>query len=228
MKELLTHITGPQIMILIGGILTLIGAFWSTQQDNFKEKIINEKNQIIINKTEEISGLNAHIVDVLTGGQSFPEVTIGLPDGIPIVKLNGEFPLSNINGSFVNIRELRKEQRKNGFTGQSNSYDFKKDIISPAFADVLVRKRFDLKNGGRFMIHFYTPYHTFQQNIAIETNPNNGEIMQAHQVYKDKELIHTEYPDNFPIPLEKINFLEQFSKDEVEVLKKKATPKFPL
>lgn len=227
MKEFINQITAPQVLIFIGGFLAVVGAFWSTYEDNIKEKIINKKNQIIIDKTEEISSLNARIVSVLTGGDSYPYVMIAPPDGIPLLQLHGDFAIPNVTGTIIDIRELRKHQRKFGFTGQFKSDDFKKDIISPAFGALLINKKFNVKQGGRFLVHFYTPYHTFQQRIAVEIDSTGG-YMNAFEIYKDNELIYSNYPKNFPISKEEINYLEDFTEEEVEELRKKADPKFSI
>lgn len=228
MKDILTNITTPQVLILIGGILTLIGAFWSSHQDNIKEKLINEKNEIIISKTQEISDLNARTVSILTGGESFPYAILGLPDGVPILQLNGEYAIQNVEGRFLDVRALRKHQRKYGITGQFQGDYFKKNIISPAFGSTLVSKNFYIENGGRFLVHFYTPYHTFTQHIAVEKDPSSNVKLQAYRIYRDDKLIFTHYPENFPIQLDNIDFLENISDEEAKELLKKGKPKFPV
>ena len=75
------------------------------------------------------------------------------------------------------------------------------------------------------MIHFYTPYNAFSQYLAIEPNPENNHPLQAYKIYQgsgsNKELIHTSYPENFPIPLEEIDFLEELTPHELEESKKR-------
>ena len=225
MKDLWNLIFGPQGLILLGGIITLIGAFWSANRDLNSERELNEKNKVIIQKTEEIAGLNDKIVNVLTGGNSFPYVIFGIPDkkhGSPSLHLKGENAIQNVSGSFIDVRELRKDQRKGNLISNVG-INFSKNIISPAYAQFVINERtyFDLSKGGRYMIHYYTPYNTFTQHLAIEPSTKDGFPLQAYQIYKgnNKELIYTSYPDNFPIPLEEIDFLEDLSEEELNKIK---------
>lgn len=228
MKDILNLISGPQGFILLGGIITLIGAFWTSQQDSNNEKELNKKNQIIIEKTEKISELNNQIVSAVTGGDSFPFLLFGIPDkihGTPILSIKGENALSNVSGKLIDIRELRKEQRLGNFNPKKSDNNFYKNTISPAYGTPLVDENFYLKinKSSRFLVHYYTPYSTFQQEIAIEIDTISGFPLQASKVYKGnaKELIHTEYPKNFPIPLDEIDFLEALTQEEIDSIRNK-------
>ncbi|WP_396637870.1 hypothetical protein [Maribacter sp. R77961] len=223
MKDSLNFILGPQGLILLGGILALVGAFWSSRRDLSAEKEINKKNEIIIQKTEEISELNNKIVNVLTGGNSFPVVTFGIPDrihGTPILSLNGENAIPNVSGSFIDVRELREDQ-KEGDIASSVGMNFHKNIVSPAYVMFVIDEKtfLDISKGGRYMIHFYTPYNSFTQLLAVEPSGIDGYPLQAYKIYKgdltDEGLIHTKYPENFPIPLEEIDFLEALTSEDI-------------
>ena len=227
MKDLINLISGPQALILFGGIITLVGAFWSSRQDSNNEKELNKKNQIIIEKTEKIAELNAEIVSAITGGDSFPILFFGIPDkihGSPGLTIKGENAIANISGKLIDIRELRKQQRLGNFN-PNNGQNFYKNIISPAYATALVDENFyfNLEKSSRFLVHFFTPYSTFQQEIAIEIDSTSGFPLQAYRIYKGnkKELIYTEYPENFPIPLEEIDFLEVLTQEEIDKVRKK-------
>ncbi len=225
MKDLWNLIFGPQGLILLGGIITLIGAFWSANRDLNTEHELNEKNEIIIQKTEKISELNDKIVNVLTGGDSFPFVEFGIPDkihGTPVLKLNGDNAIQNVNGRFIDVRELRKEQRRGNFIN-GTGINFTKNIVSPAYVQHLVNEQayYDISKGGRYMIHYYTPYNIFTQYLAVEPRAEDGFPLQAYKIYKgkQKELIHTEYPESFPIPLDEIDFLESLSQEEIDAIR---------
>lgn len=227
MKDLFNLISGPQGLILLGGILTLIGAFWSSKQDSNNERELNKKNLVIIEKTEEIADLNAKIVDVLTGGESFPILTFGIPDevhGIPSFDIVGENAIQNVSGTLIDIRELRKTQRLGKFRTYKG-HNFFKNIISPAYSTMLKDENFAFKinKSSRFLVHFYTPYNNFSQEIAVEMDTTNGWPLQAYKIYKgnNRELIYTHYPENFPIPLEDIDFLEALTQEEVNSAKEK-------
>lgn len=225
MKEL---IVGPNGLIFLGGILSLIGVFWSARNDIDSANELNNKNEIIIQKTEEISELNAKIASILTGGDSFPLVTIGFLNnnqGILSISLKGEHAISNVTGRFIDVRELRADQRKGNFNLNLGKH-FEKNIISPAFNQFLDTKReiIDISKGGRYMIHFYTPYHTFTQYLAIEQNEDEGRPVQTYVLYRNdnrEEPIYTSYPNNFPIPFDEIDFLEEIPEEEMKSIKKK-------
>ena len=214
-------ISWPQALTLVGGVLALIGAFWSAQKDVQTEKELNRKNEIIIQKTEEISELNNKIVNVLTGGDSYPYVILGSFDGkigSPTLSLIGENAIPNISGVFFDVRELRKDQRTGNHVPGSGGIRFKKDILSPAYGMSLAgdKVKYDVTKGGRYLIHFYTPYNTFTQWLAVEPSSDNSFPMFASKIFRgsNNELIATHYPEDFPIPLEEIDFKEDISDED--------------
>ncbi|MEX0290498.1 MAG: hypothetical protein AB3N14_15440 [Flavobacteriaceae bacterium] len=231
MKDTINFIIGPQGLILLGGILALVGAFWSARRDLDSEKELNAKNQIIIEKSDEITELNNQIKNVLTGGNSFPYVIFGSPDdihGLPTIHLKGENAIANVTGKLIDIRALRLDQRK-GNIPSDVGINFSKDIISPAYATFVINENsfYDISKGARFLVHFYTPYYKFTQVIAVEPRTTDMYPLQAYRIYKggtgvsDGNLIYTNYPDNFPIPLEEIDFLEDLTSEELQKIKKK-------
>jgi hypothetical protein len=215
MEFLMKLISGPQGLILLGGILTLIGALWSSSKDTDQERIINQKNQLIIDKTEEISELNSRTVDILTGGKSFPYVILSNSTGNPTIHIKGENAIQNVFGRVLDVRILRQTQREQGPINNYSGQPFKFDIVSPAYANTIQSSRINMNKSGRYIIHIYTPYSTYHQNIAVEID-SNGRPNQAYQVYKgtESELIFEYFPDNFPIPKEEIDFLEILPPEE--------------
>src|SRR5680860_315490 len=92
----------PQILIAIGSILTITGAFWSAIEDD-------KKDDKIIAGNEEQARLSKQINNILIGEDSYPYVIMGfgtnLDYGAPTLYLEGDYAIENVSGKFLDIRE---------------------------------------------------------------------------------------------------------------------------
>ncbi len=223
MRDFFTNNT-PQVLIFFGSLAAIAGALWSSFEDAKKDK------EIVV-MAQENSRLSKQINDILIGEGSYPNVIMGFNRGddfgVPALAMKGNYALQHVSGTFIDIRALREHQRQNGFDRQFQGDKFTFYVISPAFGNLLVEKKYNISNGGRFLVKFYTPYHKFYEYLAVEKMPGEDYYLNAYHIYKDDSLMITEYPDNFPIPLEDINFLESFSDAETEALKKMSDETLP-
>lgn len=91
---------GPPGLILIGVILSAVGALWSSgQRAGF------ERNLRI--KSEEISNLNKEIVNNVTGGDSFCYIFIdSVNAGIIGVVHKGRYPLYDLDIRIADVQEI--------------------------------------------------------------------------------------------------------------------------
>lgn len=92
----MANISFPSILILIGGIMTLVGAFWSGIQSAMQ----NEQIKQLTAKNTELAEKN---IDLVTGGNSYAYYDVGVrfENGINhkvalILHLMGNFPLSDV------------------------------------------------------------------------------------------------------------------------------------
>lgn len=75
------HVSAPAIVILIGTVLAAIGALWTSyKQDQFKadlqekQRVLEAKNEEIVNLNREIAVLSHHTTNMVTGGDSYAHI----------------------------------------------------------------------------------------------------------------------------------------------------------
>ncbi len=128
--------------------------------------------------------------------------------GVPTISLAGDHAIENVSGKFLDIRDYKAYQKEGKNSMEYPNVMFKFDYVSPAGPSILVDESFRILEGGRYLISFYTPYHRFKEHLAVERATGKDYYLSAYKIYKDGELIFTEYPEEFPIPLNEIDFLE--------------------
>ena len=108
------YISGPAILLLIGGILSVGGAFWAGISSSKQEKIINERNSEIAELTRENKELSTKAINLITGGDSYAYYDVGarFQDGINnkiglTLRLNGNFPLSDVTIKITRLIESK-------------------------------------------------------------------------------------------------------------------------
>jgi len=224
MKDYLSN-NIPQLLIFAGSFIAIVGAAWSSLEDG-------KKDDTIINLAQKNSELSTQVNNILTGEGSYPEVIMGFgrgsDHGIPTIGLQGQYAIQFVSGSFLDIRAIREHQKKNGFGKKFQENRFSFNVLSPASGNFLIDKQFMISDGGRYLVSFFTPYHTFQEELAVEKVPGEDYYTQAYRIYKDRKLIETCYPDDFPIPLDDIDFLEDFSEAELDMIRKKSSNNLPI
>lgn len=99
----------PAIVVAIGAVIAVIGAFWASVEQSRSQKQLSGKN-------EEIANLNRQIAQTITGGDSYCYVEFSHNAGFdyPFLKLIqvGDYPLYDIS---VVVRDLDDyEYRKEG------------------------------------------------------------------------------------------------------------------
>ncbi len=94
-------------MIVAGGLLAASGGFWqAVRQSNFNSEL-RQKNDTIIELQQQNAG-------AITGGNSFAEMVIQVPDvataavALPSFAHHGKFPLYDVTARIVDIGEHRR------------------------------------------------------------------------------------------------------------------------
>lgn len=114
MSRFFEYLTLPMSLVLIGGILSVIGAFLATHRETEeKEKSANQRvkfEQELRSKTEEISELNKTIAATVTGGDSYCYFSPNRPNPktniVDLQLLNeGKYPLYDVQAK---INDLEK------------------------------------------------------------------------------------------------------------------------
>lgn len=124
-RKTLDWLTSPSLLILLGAILAATGGFWANKQSERKDrerdsltiefqKKLDEKNQKIIEKTEEVARLSQTVADFLSGGNSFCYVLlsnindgqIANQGGYLTVLHSGKFPLYEVQIRTVDLKNM--------------------------------------------------------------------------------------------------------------------------
>lgn len=106
MKTMLELFWGPPGLILVGVVLSAIGAFWATQQQVKFERDLRTKS-------DEIAGLNREIANLFTGGDSLCYIAIANLDpntnrGNLTLVHQGNYPTFDINARMVDLQKLKE------------------------------------------------------------------------------------------------------------------------
>jgi hypothetical protein len=121
MKTILQILWGPAGLILLGAILSAIGALWAFQQKASFERELRVKS-------DEIAELNKEIVKSVIGGDSFCYLTIMSLDprtnsGILTVIHQGDHPIYDVTARIADLQKMEVLEEKMKATG-SNILDF--------------------------------------------------------------------------------------------------------
>lgn len=97
----------PAILIVGGGLLAASGGFWqAVRQSNFNSEL-RQKNDKIIELQQQSAG-------AITGGDSFAEMVIQVPDiatgalALPMFAHHGKFPLQDVTARIVDVGEYQR------------------------------------------------------------------------------------------------------------------------
>jgi hypothetical protein len=101
----------PAFMVLAGAVLVAVGGFWATwRQSNFNTEI-REKNA-------EITRLQLEGANAITGGDSFCEMGLQMPDTksaalvVPVFVHHGKYPLYDVSARIVDLDEFESRKRQ--------------------------------------------------------------------------------------------------------------------
>ncbi len=103
MSRISEYLSVPMILILLGAILSAIGAFVATyRQNEDKVQSASQRAQFeteLRKKSEEITALNKTIAASVTGGDSFcyVEFIVGSDRITPTITSHGKYPVYDVN-----------------------------------------------------------------------------------------------------------------------------------
>jgi hypothetical protein len=104
----------PAIFIVAGAVLAACGGFWqAVRQSNFNSEL-RQKNDQIIELQQQSAG-------AITGGDSFAEMVLEVPDvttgavAMPTFAHHGKFPLYDVTARIVDLGEYRRLEAAKNF-----------------------------------------------------------------------------------------------------------------
>jgi|LQYC01.1.fsa_nt_gi hypothetical protein len=195
MKSLLQTLWTPTGFLILGAILTTIGAVLAAQQKAAFERELRIKS-------DEIATLNKEIVKILRSDGSFCYLTIGNLDtntnvGLLMVVHQGEYPIHNVNARLVDLQEFEKIKNK------MNIYNFTQSDTNIPIGSMIKNTsstlgRFDLgKSSNRdFNIFFSANNGLFTELLRLRKV--DGKWLSAIKVQKEGKVIFEKIDSNFP------------------------------
>lgn len=97
----------PAILIVAGAGLAAWGGFWQAYRQSLFNSELRQKNDKIIELQQQSAG-------AITGGDSFAEMVLQVPDAttgavaMPIFAHHGKFPLYNVSARILDLGEYRR------------------------------------------------------------------------------------------------------------------------
>ncbi|MHC5061769.1 MAG: hypothetical protein ACYTFK_11875 [Planctomycetota bacterium] len=194
MKSILHLLYGPPGLILLGAILTAIGALWASQQQVSFERHLRSKS-------EEIASLNREIVNLVTGGDSFCYIDIANIDsntnrGILTVVHHGEHPSYDVTARIADLQ--RYNQIKKWTIETTLKTDTPLKIGNIPKGSVCIISPFDLGDSqNRDFNVFFTSRVGFSTQLLRMRKIKNKWII-ATQVERNGEVLFEKVNDDFP------------------------------
>lgn len=189
-------ILGPSGLILLGAILSAIGALWASQQQAKFEHDLKVKS-------EEIAKLNREIVNSVIGGDSFCYLSIGSINpqnniGILVAVSQGEHPIYDVRARIVDLQKF--EKIKDNLTLQTiNQSETHINIGNMIKGMSWMVREFPLGNTTlqkNFNIFFIARNGFYIQLLRLRKV--NDKWISATKVEKNGEVIFEKIHDNFP------------------------------
>lgn len=190
---------GPPGLIMLAAIIGAIGAFWAAQQQTEFERALKQKN-------EEIAALTRQTLESVTGGDSFPSISMFLEDarstGYLAIHHHGKHPLYDVTARMVDLQRADSIKPQPGFTLEdltvADTY-LQIGTLVPKYTSF--RGRIDLGDANRrdFDVYFVARNGGFTQNYRL-AKLANGNWTSANRVVRDSdkrvmlEIVRDEFP----------------------------------
>jgi hypothetical protein len=190
----------PAIMIFIGAVIVAFGGFWAS----FRQSGFNAELQ---DKNKEITRLQADNTGFITGGDSFPELSIAMrtarePDKYQILILNhGRFPLYDVQVRFVDLVAVEASRASNpanmGFP-EIHGTVLHIGNITPGF---MVETNFIIQHKAKedinYNIFFTARNGAWAQNMRMKFIGNDE--ARASRVLREGQEVWRGVSKNFPL-----------------------------
>lgn len=195
MKSILQAIIGPPGLILMGAIISAVGALWASQQAAQFEHALRSKS-------DEIAELNKEIVKSVIGGDSFCYLAIGSIDpqsnvGILTLVHQGAHPLYDLQARIVDLQKFDKIKHNININNFRNA-----DTIIPignmikGTASMLGSFPLGSEIRRDFNVFFGARNGLFTQIIRMRKV--DGKWVEATKVERDNKIIFERVEQGYP------------------------------
>jgi len=186
---------GPSGLILLGAILSAIGALLASQQQTKFEQNISKKS-------EEIARLNREIANLVIGGESFCYMTIANIDnnmniGILTFIHSGDHPLYSVNARIIDLDKFKIIEKNINFKNFRDA-DINIYLGDIAKGTALLSNEFPLGDSHRriFNIIFNARNGFFNQKLMLKKIENQW--VSALRVYREDRIIYERVDNDYP------------------------------
>lgn len=195
MKRKMGFLIGPSGLILLGAILSAIGALWASQSRGLFEQQLKEKN-------EEIASLNKEIVNIVTGGDSYCLFDFTGTIHNPFVMRHvGKYPIYELK---IIIRDFKDYRNLSGLSVNiitAPTFSLDAGTIRPQHWGLMPTLVLDTKLGAQgFQIQFESRGGTWIQEFRFIFAADKIEYATkvSRYVGEKNEIIYSKASDEFP------------------------------
>ncbi|MDQ6472455.1 hypothetical protein RB619_17570 [Flavobacterium sp. LHD-80] len=194
---------GPSGLILLGAILSAIGALWASQSQSSFERESKEKSEQLVMKSEEIATLNKEIVKIVTGGDSFCLFDFtGTIHNPLVLRHDGKYPIYELKISIRNLGDYRQISGRSIqiLTAQTNT--FMAGTINPQYWGLMPTMELDKRLVAQgFRIEYESRGGSWYQEFRFFFIKDKIEYATKviRNIQDKNEIIYEKKSDNFPL-----------------------------
>ncbi|MFZ5994891.1 MAG: hypothetical protein ACOYU4_07900 [Thermodesulfobacteriota bacterium] len=196
MKAIIQALWGPPGLILLGAILSAIGALWASQQKGIFERELRIKS-------DEIAELNKEIVKSVIGGDSFCYLMIASLDphrdsGILMIIHQGGHPIYDVSARMADLQKMKAIEKDNMDFREVMQANTNIQIGNMAKGTAAPIGPFQLGSGTErnFNIFFSARNGLFTQLLRLKKI--NNKWVHATKVERDGKIIFEKIDGDFP------------------------------
>jgi hypothetical protein len=195
---MLPSLLGPPGLILIGSIFAAIGALWASHQQATFERQLREKS-------DEIAALNRRLLAEVTGGDSFPSLSLLLENdkntGLLVVQHHGDHPLFDVSARLVDLEKfdaIAKQQKLTFEYFTSADTYLQLGTLVPGFVNVRGNVEIGSYNRRGFNIFFVARNGGFTESYRLAKVHGSWTSAKRVTCDRDGKVLLEEIRDDFP------------------------------
>jgi hypothetical protein len=194
--KLVKNLFNPQTLIIIGVLLSAIGAFWASQQQAQFERDLRTRS-------DEISSLNKEIVNLVTGGKSYTYFIFSGTIHNPLTLVQkGKHPLHNAKCRLITLGDYTKLPSRSPFAYFSKN-EKRLDLGNLESGAWGLQPKFELTDSPiqGFNVFFEARNGVWEQMIRIRKIDNNFQwaTKVIRKLESTEEILYEHTSEKFPL-----------------------------
>lgn len=203
----------PAVFIVAGGFLAAFGGFWQAlRQSNFNSEL-RQKNDKIIELQQQSAG-------AITGGDSFAEMVLEVPDittgavALPVFAHHGKFPLYDVTARIVDVGEHRRlEAAKNYMAATAALHGTEVSVgnLTPGFArGPMVKLQHPSGRDFSYNVFFVARNGAWTQQLRMKWMDNGWSVATLIVGLSEGKELYRRVTSNYPLgPNSEVEWDEQ-------------------